>query len=530
MKNTIASIFRSIIVTVVLVVLLEAFCHLIGIPPYSCNFTETIISKEKLSSQKPKGELRIFTYGESTMHGAHYAPFSSPARWLEAYLKDFLPDKKIKVVNFARLGQDSTFTYETFLQTLAYKPDIVIFYMGHNELLPGNFVHQIQARKKSFHYKFRKLITRSRIVSATLRLWLKSGLSSRARKFEDKMEYTVIESPPNGEIGPENAAHRNSPIYNENIAYFRAKLMTILDLAAEEHVHVLFFKPVSNLKDFAPTYSMNLQSLSPGTLSQWNELFEQGQKMQASGDAEAAAGFYEKAYAIDPTYAELCFRLGQIYFKVGEIEKAQRFFEEARDQDAIVVRATTDIYQVFEELKKTKGLDLIDMEKIFRPEVPGGIMGEPVIEDNVHPSVKGQSLLGLAAAKEIARMNWIAPREAWRFDRERDFENMAKELGVSPDLQFLADLKLVDYFGSRFDNRLYYAQKALEIYPHNPKALRHLAWTYWLMGDKKKALDTYSALKEIDPAELQTAFRSQPDIQKAFDELFDLKPDIKKNL
>ena len=67
--------------------------------------------REEITMDKPEDEFWIFTYGESTMHGAHYWPASSPARWLEVYLKDFLPDKKIRVINFARMGQGAEFIH-----------------------------------------------------------------------------------------------------------------------------------------------------------------------------------------------------------------------------------------------------------------------------------------------------------------------------------------------------------------------------------------------------------------------------------
>ena len=93
---------------------------------------------------------------------------------------------------------------------------------------------------------------------------------------------------------------------------------------------------------------------------------------------------------------------------------------------------------------------------------------------------------------------------------------LANELGVNQELLFSADLKMVSYFGSRFDNRIRYAQKALEIHPDHPRALRYLAWTYWLMGAQDRALETYRKLGEVDPRALQEVFELAPDIKKAF--------------
>ena len=101
MKKIIRSILQILFATIILFLCLEGLFRLIGAPGGS-KFVEKVVIEDHLTNKKPKGEYRIFTYGESTMHGAHYGPTSSPAKWLKAYLQDLLPHKNIRVVNFAR--------------------------------------------------------------------------------------------------------------------------------------------------------------------------------------------------------------------------------------------------------------------------------------------------------------------------------------------------------------------------------------------------------------------------------------------
>ena len=522
MKKIFFGVLKIFLGTLLLFVFLEAICFLGGIPRGADRFIECIIIREKLSAHKPKGEVRVFTYGESTMHGAHYAPYSSPARWLSVYLKDFLPDRKIRVINFSRMGHDSSFVYRAARDTLAYRPDVCIFYTGHNELLPGNLVSDVAARQSTFSYKAREWVRSSRLLSLAYRLALRHRAQRKGESFEDTMELKSIERQPTVFVDQANLTYRNTPAYKDNILYFKQMLSDILALGKKTNVPLFFFKPGSNLKDFSPTYSLHIKTLTPEVLSRWNFFYEEGQKAQAKADLKVARNFYEKAYALDDSHAELSFRLGKIYFKDGDLQKARNFFEQARDNDGFVVRATTDILDVFEGLRKTHDLKLIETEKILSAEAPGGILGEPMIEDNVHPSVKAQSLMGRAAAQEIADENWIAPRSEWKFDRERPFEEIVKELGVGPDVLFMADLKMVFYFGSRFENRLRFAKKALELKPHSPPALRHLAWTYWLMGEKDQALEIYRHLYQVDPAAFQTALKNQADIKDSYEKKFNV--------
>ncbi len=525
MKKFIVSVFQSLFATVVLLAVLEGAVRLAGIPAGGSTFTEAVIIRNKLSTHKPAGEFRIFTYGESSMHGAHYWPFSNPPRWIETYLKDFLPGKNIRVINFSRMGQGGMKAYECFRDTAAYKPDISIFYMGHNFMLPGNRKDQVLAKMQKSSYFWRDLLRQSHFLSWVYRLIITPKiLSEKVNSSDDSIEYKVIESSPSG-LGPENAFASDSPGYLENVAFFRDNINGILKTAKRRNLKVIFCKPAGNLKDFPPYMSKHLTPLSEEGAAKWQDLYEKGLTAESSGLFKEAADFYAEAYRIDPTYADLNFRYAALLFKRGELELAKKLFVQARDYDLFKVRATSDIEAVFDELKE-QGISVVNTEKAIVSEAAGGILGEPVIEDNVHMSVKGHSLLSRAIADEIAERGWIAPRSEWQFANERPFETVTKELGVNEDLLFSADLKMVHYFGSRFENRLRFAEKALSLRPEDPKALRHLAWSYWLKGDQEKALEIYSSLKKINPAALAEVFEARPEIKKVFAEKFQQAPSV----
>ncbi len=521
MKRFLVSIAQSLASTLVFLLFLEGACWVVGFPQGAPRYYEGVVVKSKLSPYKPNGEFRIFTYGESSMHGSHYGPTSNPARWLEVYLKDFLPaDQKVRVVNFSRMGSGPHVVYQAFHDTAGYRPDLAIFYLGHNQFLPGNRKDQVLAKERKVSYFWKKLMRQSRLYSAMYRLAV--GVRYKTKKEdpeEDSIEYKIIETMPWG-IGPENAVPNNTPAYQENIDFFRQDAEKIARLARKKGIKVIFCKPAGNLKDFSPFMSLHMKEIKPEDLKVWEENYENGKKAEAVGRNSDALLFYNKAYQIDDTYADLNFRMGSLYFKQGELGKAKTLFEAARDYDAIKVRASRDILDIFDQLQAKDQVPVLDTEKALISEAPGGILGNPVIEDNVHMSVRGHSLLARALVQEIADREWILPKAKWRFDKERGFEEISKELGVNPDLIFAADIKMVPYFGSRYVNRIYFAQKALEIYPGHPKALRHLAWSYWLQGDKDKALEIYLKLNEKNPEALQEVFHNREDIKKAYLEKF----------
>lgn len=502
----------------IILLLLEVVFRTLEFPRGAARFIERVTIQNQLSSLKPKGEFRIFAYGESSIHGAHYAPVSSPMKWLEAYLNDFLPGTPIKIVNFARMGHASFFHYEAFRDTVEYKPDLVIFYVGHNEFMPGNQMAQQVKKRKKMSSKLREAFQHSHFISAVVR-WVEVLRLRRtdSKKIEDRIGDASddIEVQPAG-IGMDNAVHKNAPYYWQHVERFRSNLQKILDLAKEKNIPVILFRPAGNLKDFVPSCSQHHEKLSEKDRQTWEALFQEGKKAQEAGDFSGALQFYENAASLDSDYAELTYRIAQLYLSQGNLIQAKTLFEKARDFDCLRVRASTDILSVIDEVGYAAKAVILDAEKITAAEAPGGIMGYPLIEDNVHFSIKGQSLLGRALAQEIADRDWIAPKFKWQFQKERSYEEIFRDLGITKELLVYAYLECARYFGSKYDSRIQIAKKAVETMPDHPKALRQLAWSYWLQGNKEKAVQTYQQLGKVSPAELEEVFAAQPEIKSTF--------------
>ena len=516
MNNFLKSILQIFLSTLILFIFLEVVFRFIGVPG-SSDFVEKIVIRENLTPKKSEGEIRIFTYGESTMHGAQYGPVASPAKWLDIYLRDYLPGKNIRLINFSRIGRGSDFILKTFRDTLVYQPDLAIFYLGHNDFLHGNRKDHVVAKKSKPAYRIKQILKKSYFLSSLHRLLLRWKVRIKGETEVDKIEYDTIETPPTG-IGIENATPHTEPFYWENIEFLRNNLVQMIRLGKKRNLPLLFYKPVSNLKDFAPFHSMHLKELTPEELEEWERLYAQGQEFEKQGKRSEALKAYLRAYTIDDTYADLSFRLGKFYLKELNTSKARRFFEEARDNDTIIFRATRDILDLFMELQEEGDLILIDTEEALRDTVPGGILGEPIIEDNVHFSLQGQALIAQAAALEIAKRGWIAPERSFRWNNIRPFDTLVEEIGIDEDFLLSVYLKMVNYFGSRFENRIRFAKKALELDPLNSRALRYLAWTYWLMGEREEAIAIYRNLALLSPEALEEVFQAQPEIKSTYAE------------
>lgn len=528
-KKSLLFIFQGFLSTCLLLLLLEGAFFVLGFPQGASDFIERAILEQKLEYRKPSGQYRIFVYGESTIHGAGYAPASSPVKWLQAYLKDFLPGRDIQVINFGRLGEGCAFIEQAFQDTLQYKPDLAIFYLGHNTFAPKHRVDAERKKEAEFSFRFKKGFRKSRLISAVTREVIKLKIRRHSQKLEDVMGDNRIEtSPPPINQGNENIAVSGSAPYLENIQFFKENIRKIIKSGKMMHVPVLFMKPVCNLKDYPPNLSLHLNTLSVEELARWDQLYQQGQEASKKKDNLLALDFFEKAFAIDPAFADLSFRLGQLYFQKGEIEKARSFFEQARDNDAAIGRAPGDILDFFDDLSSQDQIYYFDTEKAFIPHVPGGILGLPLIEDSVHFSLEGHALAGRGLADEIANHAWIAPRSEWRFDRERSMEEIKKELGISAETFLLNFCRMIGYLARRYDMRLELAQRAAELFPDHPIALRQLAWAYWLLGEKNMALSVYKKLGAKDPQALGAVFQAQPEVKQAYEASITLRPGLKE--
>jgi len=517
-KKILPCIFQSLASTCLLLLFLEGAFWGLGFPQGASDFIERAILQQNLEFRKPPGQYRIFVYGESTVHGAGYAPTSSPVKWLDAYLKDFLPGRDIKVINFGRMGEGSDFIAQAFLDTLQYKPDLAIFYLGHNTFFLTSRVAAIKKSEARVSFRLKRLFCKSRLISAVIRAAIKLKIKRHSKEIQDVMGDPRVETIPQPfERRGENVTVPGSVVYLENIRFFKENIEKIIKAGEQKRIPIIFMKPVCNLKDYPPNLSNHLKALSAAELALWDQLYRRGQEASKKKDDLLAFDLFKKAYAIDPTYADLAFRLGQLYFKMGEIEKARFFFEQARDNDVVIGRAPKDILSIFNNLAKQKRIHFFDTEKVFASKVPGGILGWPVIEDNVHFSIEGHALAGRALADEIAENSWIAPRSEWRFDRERPMAEIENEFGVSAETVLLNYGSIIGFLANRSDMRLEFAQKASALFPEHPMALRQLAWSYWLLGEKDKSLGIYERLGKNAPKVLEAVFLAQPEIKQAYE-------------
>src|SRR5262245_17821347 len=89
---------------------------------------------EQLRRLPPKesAELRVFTFGGSTVYGVP-VPEVGFAAQLQYWLQNLYPERNIRVYNYGRWGKDTAYVLRQVEHRLDDDPDLVIVITGHNE-------------------------------------------------------------------------------------------------------------------------------------------------------------------------------------------------------------------------------------------------------------------------------------------------------------------------------------------------------------------------------------------------------------
>jgi lysophospholipase L1-like esterase len=123
-------------------------------------------SEGRMALEKPRSVCRVFVVGESTVAGFGLYPYSHIAGWMQIRLQQLLPDRQFEIVNLGIPGIDSAGLRYVVDDALAYQPDVLVIYAGHNEFLEPNLFRI----RQPFAWFWRTLAHDVRLVNALRKL------------------------------------------------------------------------------------------------------------------------------------------------------------------------------------------------------------------------------------------------------------------------------------------------------------------------------------------------------------------------
>ena len=136
---------------------------------------------QRFRARKPEGGLRVFVLGGSSAYGFPWGASVAFPRLLALGLRAVYPGRSIEVVNAGGMSYASHRLRILTHEVLAYEPDAIVVYGGHNEFIERHFYRIHLDRPKQLD-AVRGALHRTRSYSALTRLWRGAAPSTAPRR------------------------------------------------------------------------------------------------------------------------------------------------------------------------------------------------------------------------------------------------------------------------------------------------------------------------------------------------------------
>jgi tetratricopeptide (TPR) repeat protein len=365
---------------------------------------------------KPEGSFRIFCLGGSTTAGFPYGYVGSFSTYLRERLRYIFPEKNIEVINLGMTATNSFTTLDIARELVAYQPDMICVYDGHNEFYGALGVASHESISGS-----RWLVNlHLRLVHFRSYLFLRDLYGMIARFFTagsdpSSTTGTMMERLARGKYVP----YRNE-LYIAALDDFKANLAALASICQSHNIPLLLASQVSNLRDQAPFVTGGVAPADPAAALRYNLEFNKGAAFLLDGRADSALACFTGLMSIDSLRADLRYQLGRCLELLGRKAEARRDYEWARDLDQLRFRTSSDFNEAIRAASDGKGIYFVDMERKFRANSSDSLIGNGLILEHLHPNARGYFLM----AKEFTRMmhlqGLLDSQDAWnqrdRFD------------------------------------------------------------------------------------------------------------------
>lgn len=341
-------------------------------PEVSFRYFNTITNKpysiqDVFDREKKPNAFRVFVLGESSAAGFPYMPLGSFSRYLKRRLEVVYPASTIEVVNVSMTAINSYALRDMMPGILEQKPDLILIYTGHNEYYGALGIGSMESLGSNRRLvNFILYLNRFKTVEF-LRNTIAKIASSFAGESDANRTGTLM-----ARIAKEQYIAMNSDIYKKGLEQFEGNMRDILEMSREKGVPIIMGTVASNLKDQYPFISV-----------------------KASG-MPAAEEVFKKA---KQKYAE------------GKYEEALKLFREARDLDALRFRAPEALNKMIFRLGKEFNAPVADMDALLNSMSPGGITGDNLMTDHLHPTLQGYLSIGRLFFETMMK-NGFVPKTA----------------------------------------------------------------------------------------------------------------------
>lgn len=377
---------------------------------------------ERIRSRKKSGTVRIMILGGSAAAGFPFGPEAGPVPLLRELLRDVAPGQPTEVINCAVNALTSTGILIVARKIVAYEPDVLIVYAGHNEFFNDPELNLAVLRwcpdrseRPSWYRR-----TRTFAVLEDVKLMLRGGrpMEGEAPTRAERAQAGLLGSP--RDYKPDILA-----------APYEARLREVVQVARDAGAEVLLCTLACNLKDAVPTRPELGEELSESEAAAWRAHYEKGQSFARVGRHKEATAAFAKAAAIDDTHAGLLFDQARTLYALGDYVRAKELFLAARDQDYMPMRATTQRNEAVRRVAKSLSVPLADAERSFAEASAHGCPGDELFFDYMHLLPEGALLLARCWAEALGRHRLLGSPDAVIMSRAAELDEYMSEIGLT---------------------------------------------------------------------------------------------------
>lgn len=341
----------------------------------------------------PAGVFRIMVLGGSAARGTPEPAFSF-GRALEALLEGVYPEARFEVLNGAMTAINSHVVLPIARDVGRLAPDLVIVYMGNNEV-----VGPYGAATIFSPYSPQLGLIRAGLAAKTWRLGqlVNRGVNRRGGEGETWRGM---------EMFLEQRIAASSPGLEGVYGHLRVNLTDLVTASREAGAQVLLSTVAVNLRDQPPFASLHRPDLKESERQRFEEWLAVARQDLDGGDPARALERLAAAEEIDDTYAESHFHRGHALLALGRVAEARESLMRARDLDALRFRADGRINQVIAEVAEVEGVPLVDAATLF---LEGAGLGSPLpgrrlFYEHVHLNFVGNYALARVVLTEVEKL------------------------------------------------------------------------------------------------------------------------------
>ncbi len=324
--------------------------------------------EDVFDSAKAPNSFRVFVLGESSAAGYPYMPLGSFSRYIRKRLELAYPNNKIEVINIGLTAVNS-YTIRDFIPgVLEHKPDLILIYTGHNEYYGALGVGSMESIGSSRAFTNSFLYLNKFKITQLLRNFIQWFSELISNSDQQKKSGTLM-----SRMAKEQTIELDSESYRAGIDQFESNVRDVIKQIQAANVPLIIGTLASNLKDQAPFISTQTKK------------YPQAKKVFV--DAQAS-------------------------YKNGDYKIALQLFQLAKDLDALRFRAPEEINRLVNKLGKEYLIPIVKLDSLFNAESPNGIVGNNLMTDHLHPTLRGFQLMGKAFFEKMIDKNFLPKSSA----------------------------------------------------------------------------------------------------------------------